>query len=77
MQVLEHEWLQGIAIDLLTIPKQVKSDRINTFKPNPIFYTADAMIVSQKGTFPHGIDIVTAADYFAVGNLTNCYLNIR
>eukprot|EP00066_Takifugu_rubripes_P002691 XP_003964773.1 PREDICTED: tubulin-specific chaperone D [Takifugu rubripes] len=32
--------------------------------------------VGRQGTFPHGIDIVTAADYFAVGNLTNCYLNI-
>uniref|UniRef100_A0A8C7XDR8 Tubulin-specific chaperone D n=1 Tax=Oryzias sinensis TaxID=183150 RepID=A0A8C7XDR8_9TELE len=30
----------------------------------------------SSGTFPHGIDIVTAADYFAVGNLNNCYLNI-
>lgn len=77
VQVLEQDWLQGIAFDLLTIPKQVKSDRINTLRPNPVSYTDDAMIVSQKGTFPHGIDIVTAADYFAVGNLTNCYLNIR
>ncbi|TNM96804.1 hypothetical protein fugu_014960 [Takifugu bimaculatus] len=32
--------------------------------------------VGRQGTFPHGIDIVTAADYFAVRNLTNCYLNI-
>lgn len=30
-----------------------------------------------QGTFPHGIDILTAADYFAVGNLNNCYLSIR
>ncbi|NXY54620.1 TBCD protein, partial [Callaeas wilsoni] len=28
------------------------------------------------GTFPHGIDILTAADYFAVGNRVNCYLTI-
>ncbi|KAJ3601262.1 hypothetical protein NHX12_032235, partial [Muraenolepis orangiensis] len=28
------------------------------------------------GTFPHGIDILTAADYFAVGNINNCYLTI-
>uniref|UniRef100_A0A1A8BX37 Tubulin-specific chaperone D n=1 Tax=Nothobranchius kadleci TaxID=1051664 RepID=A0A1A8BX37_NOTKA len=33
--------------------------------------------VGRQGTFPHGIDILTAADYFAVGNLSNCYLNIR
>lgn len=33
--------------------------------------------VFQQGTFPHGIDILTAADYYAVGNLNNCYLNIR
>uniref|UniRef100_A0A1A8FFT3 Tubulin-specific chaperone D n=1 Tax=Nothobranchius korthausae TaxID=1143690 RepID=A0A1A8FFT3_9TELE len=32
--------------------------------------------VGRQGTFPHGIDILTAADYFAVGNLSNCYLNI-
>ncbi|XP_047427663.1 tubulin-specific chaperone D isoform X2 [Mugil cephalus] len=32
--------------------------------------------VGRQGTFPHGIDILTAADYFAVGNLNNCYLNI-
>ncbi|XP_068193131.1 tubulin-specific chaperone D [Antennarius striatus] len=32
--------------------------------------------VGRQGNFPHGIDIVTEADYFAVGNLTNCYLNI-
>ncbi|KAL0993545.1 hypothetical protein UPYG_G00109500 [Umbra pygmaea] len=32
--------------------------------------------VGRQGTFPHGIEIVVAADYFAVGNLTNCYLTI-
>ncbi|KAK5609857.1 hypothetical protein CRENBAI_016604 [Crenichthys baileyi] len=32
--------------------------------------------VGRQGTFPHGIDILTAADYFAVGNISNCYLNI-
>ncbi|XP_072299328.1 tubulin-specific chaperone D [Eucyclogobius newberryi] len=32
--------------------------------------------VGRQGTFPHGIDIVTAADYYSVGNLNNCYLNI-
>ncbi|KAM8845147.1 tubulin-specific chaperone D isoform 1-T1 [Spinachia spinachia] len=31
--------------------------------------------VGRQGTFPHGIDILTAADYYAVGNLNNCYLN--
>uniref|UniRef100_A0A8C5C8R3 Tubulin-specific chaperone D n=1 Tax=Gadus morhua TaxID=8049 RepID=A0A8C5C8R3_GADMO len=31
---------------------------------------------SVSGTFPHGIDIVTTADYFAVGNISNCYLTI-
>ncbi|CAB1350258.1 unnamed protein product [Coregonus sp. 'balchen'] len=33
--------------------------------------------VGRQGTFPYGIDIVVAADYFAVGNLNNCYLTIR
>ncbi|KAM6904829.1 LOW QUALITY PROTEIN: tubulin-specific chaperone D [Xenentodon cancila] len=32
--------------------------------------------VGRQGTFPHGIDILTAADYYAVGNLNNCYLSI-
>uniref|UniRef100_A0A672ZPH9 Tubulin-specific chaperone D n=2 Tax=Sphaeramia orbicularis TaxID=375764 RepID=A0A672ZPH9_9TELE len=32
--------------------------------------------VGRQGTFPHGIDILTTADYYAVGNLSNCYLNI-
>ncbi|XP_030646101.1 tubulin-specific chaperone D [Chanos chanos] len=32
--------------------------------------------VGRQGTFPHGIDILTAADYFTVGNLNNCYLSI-
>ncbi|XP_019950061.1 tubulin-specific chaperone D isoform X2 [Paralichthys olivaceus] len=32
--------------------------------------------VGRQGTFPHGIEIVTAADYYAVGNLNNCFLNI-
>ncbi|XP_073877151.1 tubulin-specific chaperone D isoform X3 [Macaca fascicularis] len=33
--------------------------------------------VGRQGTFPHGIDILTTADYFAVGNRTNCFLVIR
>nr|XP_037849705.1 tubulin-specific chaperone D isoform X4 [Chlorocebus sabaeus] len=32
--------------------------------------------VGRQGTFPHGIDILTTADYFAVGNRTNCFLVI-
>nr|XP_045746113.2 tubulin-specific chaperone D [Mirounga angustirostris] len=32
--------------------------------------------VGRQGTFPHGIDILTAADYFAVGNRANCFLVI-
>ncbi|XP_028674483.2 tubulin-specific chaperone D [Erpetoichthys calabaricus] len=32
--------------------------------------------VGRQGTFPHGIEIVTAADYFAVGIRTNCFLTI-
>nr|XP_008102511.1 PREDICTED: tubulin-specific chaperone D [Anolis carolinensis] len=32
--------------------------------------------VGRQGTFPHGIDILTAADYFAVRNRANCFLNI-
>uniref|UniRef100_A0A8C8TVU7 Tubulin-specific chaperone D n=2 Tax=Peromyscus maniculatus bairdii TaxID=230844 RepID=A0A8C8TVU7_PERMB len=32
--------------------------------------------VGRQGTFPHGIDILTTADYFAVGNISNCFLVI-
>nr|XP_019591063.1 PREDICTED: tubulin-specific chaperone D [Rhinolophus sinicus] len=32
--------------------------------------------VGRQGTFPHGIDILTTADYFAVGNTSNCFLVI-
>ncbi|TPX62107.1 hypothetical protein PhCBS80983_g00682 [Powellomyces hirtus] len=32
--------------------------------------------VGRQGLFPHGIDIVTAADYFAVGNRTSSFLEI-
>lgn len=33
--------------------------------------------VGRQGTFPHGIDILTTADYFTVGNRTHCYLELR
>ena len=29
--------------------------------------------VGRQGTFPHGIDILTAADYFTVGNRTKAF----
>jgi tubulin-specific chaperone D len=32
--------------------------------------------VGRQGQFPHGIDILTKADYFAVGQRPNCYLNL-
>ena len=32
--------------------------------------------VGRQGTFPHGIDILTTADYFAVGTRSNAYLNL-
>uniref|UniRef100_A0A4X2L794 Tubulin-specific chaperone D n=1 Tax=Vombatus ursinus TaxID=29139 RepID=A0A4X2L794_VOMUR len=35
-----------------------------------------SLIPINVGTFPHGIDILTTADYFAVGNRSNCFLNI-
>ena len=33
--------------------------------------------VGRQGTFPHGINILTTADYFALGNINNAYLDIR
>jgi len=32
--------------------------------------------VGRQGTFPHGIDILTTADYFAVGSRMNVYLSV-
>ncbi|PKK78732.1 ARM repeat-containing protein [Rhizophagus irregularis] len=32
--------------------------------------------VGRLGNFPHGIEIITEADYFAVGNRVNAFLNI-
>ncbi|KAK2571739.1 Tubulin-specific chaperone D [Acropora cervicornis] len=32
--------------------------------------------VGRQGSFPHGIDILTLADYYAVGNRTNTYLSV-
>ena len=32
--------------------------------------------VGRQGNFPHGIEILTEADYFTLGLRTNCYLNI-
>ncbi|CAG5136571.1 unnamed protein product [Candidula unifasciata] len=32
--------------------------------------------VGRQGTFPHGIDILTTVDYFAVGNRARCYLEL-
>ena len=33
--------------------------------------------VGRQGTFPHGIEILTAADYFTVRSRTNAYTNLR
>ena len=35
--------------------------------------------VGRQGhdNFPHGIEILTAADYFTLGNRANAYLDIR
>ncbi|KAF9304160.1 hypothetical protein BGZ74_002247 [Mortierella antarctica] len=32
--------------------------------------------VGRMGIFPHGIEIVTVADYFSIGNITNSYLTV-
>lgn len=33
--------------------------------------------VGRQGNFPYGIDIITVADYFAVGVRTNAYTQVR
>ena len=32
--------------------------------------------VGRQGTFPHGIDILTAADYFTIGNRSKAFLDV-
>jgi tubulin-specific chaperone D len=32
--------------------------------------------VGRQGNFPHGIEILTEADYFTLANKTNAYLNV-
>lgn len=32
--------------------------------------------VGRQGTFPHGIDIITKADYFSVGNRSRAFLEV-
>ncbi|CAH8825664.1 unnamed protein product [Trichobilharzia szidati] len=32
--------------------------------------------VGRQGQFPHGIEILTTCDYFSVGNLSHCYLQL-
>jgi tubulin-specific chaperone D len=32
--------------------------------------------VGRQGNFPHGIEILTEADYFTLGNRVNSYLNV-
>lgn len=33
--------------------------------------------VGRQGSFPHGIEILTTCDFFAVGNRTTSYLELR
>jgi hypothetical protein len=33
-------------------------------------------VVGRLGAFPHGIDIVAAADYFALGSRVNAYCGV-
>jgi hypothetical protein len=32
--------------------------------------------VGRQGSFPHGIEILTEADYFTLGNRTHSYLQV-
>ena len=41
-----------------------------------IFQAAFQENVGRQGTFPHGIAILTVADYFAVGNISHVYLDV-
>ncbi|MCI4391793.1 hypothetical protein PGIGA_G00138500 [Pangasianodon gigas] len=60
----------------LVMTGSFRTFRFHTFHVNLGSEAAFQENVGRQGTFPHGIDILTAADYFAVGNLNNCYLTI-
>ncbi|KAK1330682.1 hypothetical protein QTO34_008619 [Cnephaeus nilssonii] len=56
---------------------------MSSFRSRSLAVTLSGLLVCECkrtrmrcGTFPHGIDILTTADYFAVGNRSNCFLVI-
>lgn len=49
---------------------------LRSFSSLLIFKAAFQENVGRQGTFPHGIDILTMADYFAVGNMSHVYLEL-
>ena len=42
-----------------------------------IKFTIHNSVLPVQGTLPHGIDILTKADYYEVGKRKNTYLNLR
>ena len=42
-----------------------------------IKFTIHNSVLPLQGTLPHGIDILTKADYYEVGKRKNTYLNLR
>jgi hypothetical protein len=66
-----QQHVTGIARQLITVA--VFDREINCRRAASAAFQEN---VGRQGSFPHGIDIVTAADYFTVGNRTNAYLKI-
>ena len=53
------------------------SPSISYWYPVPRNSNSAYIFYRFQGTFPHGIDILTLADYYAVGNRVNTYLSVR
>jgi len=66
-----HNYIQGLAQKLILVmmfDKEVNCRRAAS--------AAFQEHVGRQGYFPNGIEIITEADYFTLGNRTNCFLNI-
>ncbi|TTQ55690.1 Tubulin-specific chaperone D [Bagarius yarrelli] len=74
---LQSASLSTVCLTLYSVPHSLQRASLSTACLT--LYSVPHSLQSASlstGIFPHGIDIITAADYYAVGNLNNCYLNL-
>ena len=67
-----HFYAQEIASGLL--PTSVFDREVNCRRAASAAFQEN---VGRQGTFPHGIDILTVADYFAVGSRSHSFLQFN